>query len=382
MSCDMNATEVDKGINLFCIGDTFIRWQDTHLFPDRSFTQQYLGTTAENTERELAVPRNCVDLYKPSAVDLAGLLMKSGKPPTVLKTTRGERSALIQTTSGHTVALRVKLPARSRAAGGATSAPVALFLPKACDLAAWFRAFLIDVHTSDPDRVPQAPPQLSQPSDWYTPKERLLARRISHLECKIERLSHELFQLQNELAEETERADRGIRQGLWAYGEELTSAVQGMLEGLGFSVSNMDEKLGDGGPKREDLRLTIEGLGGWEAIVEVKGYPSGTKTNDARQIREHREQYFSDTNRLPDLTLWVANPYRRMEPSSRPAPDDNVESIAEAVGAVHVLVPDIYRQWALVAADIIPAEVVRQSLMNAEPGVWIPPASTPTESPT
>ncbi len=104
----------------------------------------------------------------------------------------------------------------------------------------------------------------------------------------------------------------------------------------------MDAELTEGEPKREDLRLALKDEPGWQAMVEVKGYSSGTKTNDNRQIREHRERYILEEGRLPDLTVWLANPYRRMDPSTRPAPDQNVKDAAVAVDAVHVLATDLY----------------------------------------
>ena len=55
----------------------------------------------------------------------------------------------------------------------------------------------------------------------------------------------------------------------------------------------MDAELKPNEPKREDLRLTLPNRPGWEGIVEVKGYTDGVKTNDARQIREHRERYIA-----------------------------------------------------------------------------------------
>ena len=238
---------------------------------------------------------------------------------------------------------------------------------------AWFRAFLCDVHESDPGRVPQAPPSLSQPWDWYTPEEKELANRISQIDSEIERLTKVGGQLQTELTAEGERAAKGIRRALWADGDELIAAVGKILADLGFAVRDMDAELTEGEPKREDLRLEHQSLRGWQAIVEVKGYTRGTKTNDARQIREHRDRYIEEEGRSPDLTVWLANSFRRMDPSSRPATDQNVKDAAEAIGAVHVLSTDLYRQWALVAAGSLDAETVVQSLVNADPGLWTPP---------
>ena len=140
----------------------------------------------------------------------------------------------------------------------------------------------------------------------------------------------------------------------------------------------MDAELKPGERKREDLQLKLQATPEWEGMVEVKGYPSGTRTNDARQIREHREHYIAEQGHTPGLTLWLSNPYRTMEPSSRPAPDQNVGDAAEAIGAVHVLTADLYRQWALVAAGSLDAKIVVESLVEASPGLWTPPVSPVT----
>ena len=368
------------------IGHTSLQWQDRYSTAQhwqdwhstaRGRTRHYVTTNTENTERELAVPPSCPDLYRPLAAELSIQLARATEPPAVMATSRKDRTALIETTSGRPVALRLVLPTRSSATEGEPSTPIALLLPGASNLMAWFRAFLFELHESDPVRVPQAPPRLSQPSDWYTPQERVVSDRISQIESEFERLSNERDQLQMKLAAEGERADRGIRRALWADGDDLLAAVREVLNDLGFAVRDMDAELRQDEPKREDLRLTLRDDPGWQAMVEVKGYTSGTRTNDARQIREHHDRYIEDEDRRPDLTIWLANPYRRMDPSSRPAPDQNVKDAAENTGAVHVLAPDLYRTWALVKAGGLDAETVIQSLVNANPGLWTPPAQDP-----
>ena len=109
-------------------------------------------------------------------------------------------------------------------------------------------------------------------------------------------------------------------------------------------------------------------------MVEVKGLSQRHKTNDNRQIREHRDRYFKEEGRIPDLTLWLATKSTD-GPSSRPATDPNVHDAAEAIGAVHALTTDLYRLWALVAAGSLDAEIVVQGLISADPGVWSPPVS-------
>ena len=365
---------VDINVNVLTMGPTLISWPDFYRDKNKQL-YHYADTYTENTERELTVPDSCPKQYKQLAAEMSRQLSRSEKPPTVFETSRKDCSALIETTSRHPVALRLVLPARSTSDDGASPRPVALLLPEVTNLAAWFRAFLFDVHESDPDRVPHAPPRLAQPSDWYTPQERDLTRRISQIDSNIERLTDERDQLQTELAAEGERADKGIRRILWADGDDLVAAAEKVLSGLGFKPRNIDLKRSEGEPKREDLRLTLPDRSGWEAIVEVKGYTSGTRTNDARQIREHRDHYIKENGRTPDLTVWLANPFRTLDPSSRPSPGQNVQESAANVGAVHVLAPDLYRQWTLTEAGSLDKETVVQSLAEAAPGLWIPPSA-------
>ncbi len=365
-------SRVDNSVNLMAIGRTLIYWADT--FPIGAGAQSTHFAIAEsgNRERELEVSPACPEIYRPLAVELSRQLGQASEPPDVISTTRRGGTALIETTSGHPVALRLNLPARSSAVGCDTSSPIALLLPEISNLAAWFRAFLFELHESDPVRFPHAPARLSQPSDWYTPQERVLADRISKRESEIERLSDERDQLQRELVDEGVRADRGPRRALWSDGDELTAAVSSLLAYLGFQVRDMDAGLEQGEPKREDLRLTLQDNLRWEAIVEVKGYSRGTRRNDSRQIREHRERYLREKGRAPDLTVWISNPFREIDPSSRPGPSQDISEAADIVGAVCVLASDLYRQWVLVKAGKLDAKTVVQSLKSAEPGLWTP----------
>ena len=372
VSSYLDAVDVDSGINFIVIKLTYVRWMDLEG-GDAGYYCLAIANT-DNTERELSVHSACPNLYKPLAAELSRQLNQAAEPTTTISTTLEDQTVLIETTSGRPVALRVILPTRSSTTDGETSRPVALLLPEASNLVAWFRTFLCDIHKSDPTRVPQQPPRLSQPSDWYTPPEKVLADRIAQNESESERLNNERDQLQAKLADEGERSDRGIRRALWADGDDLTAAIRELFANLGFAVRDMDAGLSQGEPKCEDLRLTLQDVPGWEAIVEVKGYTNGTRTTDSRQIREHRDRYIGEVGRPPNLTAWLCNPYRRSDPSSRPAPDQNVKVTAETIGAVHVLASDLYRQWALVGAGNREAETVIQSLMNAEPGLWTPPA--------
>ena len=326
--------------------------------------QCHVLATDRNTERELTVSDVYPALYETLAADLSKQLGSAEVPPPVAVPGGLEdfpQNALVSTTSGHAVALRFVVPYS-----------VVLVLPEVANLSAWFSAFLSDIHEIDPERVPHPPPRLSNPAYWHTPKERALAAEVAVIENKIERLDDERDRRKTELAAEEERTDKGIRRAVWADGDDLVEAVAEIFDAFGFTVQRMDAGLDQGEPKREDLRLTHADRAGWEAIVEVKGYTGGTKTNDARQIRDQRKRYRSDHQQEPDLTLWVANPHRRADPSSRPAPDGNVQHSAEITGIVHALSKDLYMQWLQVVSGSLEADQVSQSLAEAAPGLWAP----------
>ena len=330
-----------------------------------------------NTEREMRVPECCPPRYAHLAAELARQLGRAESPPEVFRPNnflKGSVSALVETTSGRQVAQRCVFPHQSPEG----SASLVLVLPKEASLSGWFRAFLADIHEFDPAKVPQTPPRLGNPADWYTPEERRLAKRIAEIEKEVDQLKAEGEQIVGDLVVASANADAGIRKCIWADGEDLVMAVGRILTDLGFDVGYMDAEQEEGKPKREDLRLALADRTGWEAIVEIKGYTRGTKTNDARQIREHRERYIGENGTPPDLTLWIANTHRTIEdPSSRPVPDRNVGEAAESIGAVHVLTTDLYRLWTLVVAGELQKAQAIQRLTNAVPGLWTHPATGP-----
>lgn len=366
--------QVDVSVNLLTIGPMSLTWSDASGYRPGGVPEWHTANVStDNTERELHVPDSCPDRYKPLAAELSRQLIRSAAPPSVVTTSRRQAASLIETTSGLPVALRLVLPNKPKDSGQELPGPIALILPEEANLAAWLPAMLSDIHESDPNRVPNAPPRLGQPSDWYTPEERGLADSIAKADTEMDHLQARRAELEVELSAAGQRADEGVRRILWLDGDELVAAAGEILSALGFTVRDMDAELEPREQKREDLRLTLSEEAGWEAIVEVKGYTNSTKTSDSRQVREQRERYIKEETRAPDLTLWLCNPYRETDPSSRPPPDQNVQEAAENVGAVHALTTDLYRQWALVAAGNLDAEAVVQSLKGAEPGLWTPP---------
>ena len=324
-----------------------------------------------NTEREMRVPEACPEGYGDLAEELVRRLGRAEDPPSTVASRNFPKervTALVETTSGRAVALRCIFTNNAESSEGGEA--IALALPREISLFAWFRAFLADIHELNPAQVPQAPPRLGNPSNWYTPEERVLAERIVEIADKVDQLKAEQKSIQVKLASVSEEANAGIRRCVWADGDDLVASIGDVLEKLGFIVRHMDTEQKQGEPKREDLRLTLANRPGWEAIAEVKGYTKGTRTNDARQIREHRDHYTIEKRSPPNLTLWIANTHRAMDPSSRPAPDSNVGDTATNIGAVHVLATDLYRLWTFVAADRLKKAQAVQLLISADPGLW------------
>ena len=332
-----------------------------------------------NTEREVAATTAATDLFGRLAAELAAQLQGSGHPPTVFHAAQFPQKSvepLVVTTSGRPVALLCT--SAYKPSSGQERHAVALALPQSAPLSAWLRAFLTIVHVADQHSVPQAPPKMSNPADWYTPTERTLAAQLTEIARQAERLEADRKRLEAELAAAGEQADAADRRCLWADGDELVAAVGRILEELGFVVRDMDAEKRIGEPKREDLRLTLPDHSRWEAIAEVKAYTNGSRTSDTRQIREQRDRYIKEQGRPPELTLWIANPYRSItDPSDRPAPDNNVAESAAIIEAVHVTTADLYRLWALVQAGSMGREEAVQHLINSSPGLWSLPAQNP-----
>ena len=230
-----------------------------------------LSTDTSKKEREMCVPSACPEQYGRLAAELVRQLGRDGLPPPVLETSwpLGPDDHVLVETTVAPVAMRFLRPHQPGQTGGENAESLVLALPGVTtNLSAWFRAFLCDVNEFDPDRVPQAPPRLGNPSQWYTPKEKKLARQIAEITNNIERFKTKREDLKAELVSEFERvSSTGIRRVLWTDGDDLVAAVKEILNSLGLAVRDMDTARQPGEPKHEDLRLTLDDRPEWEAIV-------------------------------------------------------------------------------------------------------------------
>ena len=338
-----------------------------------------IDTNGNNTERELSVSKGCPGSYEELAHDLVKRLRISGEPPETLSfwvPAGKEEEHLIETTSGHPVAVRCTRfhqPLRKEVLGKAQEGGqkphfVVLALPQVPNLSDWFRAFLTDIHQIDTARVPYAPPRLLRTRRLVHTRGRpSLAQQLTDARSQITRLEADIEQLKADLKSETKTADAGIRRVLWAHGDDLVEGVGELLTQCGFRVEYMDAQLERRDALCEDLRLTAADRPGWEAIAEVKAYVRGAQGGDTRQIREQRDNYAREKKgKFPDSTLWIANPYRLQDPSTRPAPAKQARDAAERIGATYLAVPDLYRLWLLVAKGRLSPSRARQQLIGGD----------------
>lgn len=334
-----------------------------------------------NTEHEMRVPDNGPELYQDLAGDLAKVLWREVEAPETISATNdweADPDHLIETTSGLPVALRYL---RTSEGQGKGLPVVTLALPQVENLAEWFRAFLQDVHDIDRQSVPTPPPRLSNPSDWYTPEQNRVARKIVQIENKIEQLEGRRRRFDVEMRAAAGRAETGILRALHNDGNELAEAVEELLSGIGFRVRNMDKEKSLEDSYREDLRLTVPGDDTWEAIVEVKGYSNDTRSSDARKVREYRDLYRDENGRFPDLTLWVTNPHRRRDPSSRPSPNPALDEVTRVAETVLIQTVDLFPIWRDVVEGRVESQDAIGLIQSAQPGTWTRPADGEEQNP-
>ena len=377
VAAGLNLEYINPGVHLMTIGEVSLGFSDQERYRTDSPFQEHVRMDRQNREREVTVEIACPGMYHGLAVKLADQLGEATKPPTTVTVTNaGEllRQPIVETSGNRPVALRLEWA--DRVWGAPSESPnidvVALHLPSQANLSSWFRAFLIDINELDPQRVPHPPSRLRDRSFWHTPSEDELTRAISEIARKRADLENERQRLDQELAREGERADATVRRTIWEDGDELVDAVGEMLQEIGFVVKKMDEAKQPHEAKHEDLRLRLAERTDWEAIVEVKGYTKGIRTKDAQQVRIHKERYIAATGQEPDLTIWLVNPWREMDPQDRRSPDRNVDETAKIVGAVCILTIDLYRLWKSVKAGDSTQNVGAELLVEAEAGLWRP----------
>lgn len=215
------------------------------------------------------------------------------------------------------------------------------FLPSDVpDLFPWVVAALKEWHGRFPDRFP-AVPDWAAAVEWMTNTERtLLARREdneSWIRERIAEYKEREASIAADLDVTRQRANQYERALLTADGDDLVDAVGCALAELGFHVVDMDQYWPDG-QRKEDLRLLDGDAPGWVGLAEVKGFTSGIKEIGFTALVRWGQFYVQETGQLPSASWYVANGFRRDDPSTRPEPyvgrDDALDVVEEASGLV------------------------------------------------
>lgn len=233
----------------------------------------------------------------------------------------------------------------------------------------WLRCFLTFLSTEDPEAVPHPPPLLSQPEDWYTAEEHRIQQDLVDLRAECDQLAEQIKTKEADLVAANAEADSTDRLCLFENGEPLVAAVIDLLQGLGFEVEDMDLKRAGGEAKREDLRLTVDGDPSWEAIVEIKGFKKGARTNELSQLNRHAMAYAAEAGKPPYGRFWIVNQFRHEDPSERPDLSQEVRTQSVAIDVVAFETRFLYRLAQQVEQGQLTPAQARDQLRQAEPGL-------------
>lgn len=240
------------------------------------------------------------------------------------------------------------------------------------DHRAWLVWFLRHLNKIDPDTFPGDPDWTRAPA-WSTAGTLTVHDEFQKLHDERSKLLAEMEVKERAAAsklEDARAADKiGYQRLLTADGDELESAVQDVLTELGFTVQNMDGHHDQvTKAKLEDLRVGDPEDPEWIALVEIKGYTKGAKTNDVTQILGRpMRAYILEAGKEPSTVWHIVNPERTVDPSTRKdaIPNDlDLEGLSDAGGALIET-----RQLFLALRDVqrgkLDAPSVKLSLKNA-----------------
>lgn len=217
-----------------------------------------------------------------------------------------------------------------------------------------------------PKRIP-APPAWADSAEWHTPDEARIAGERARLKAALVEAFEEFKSADGALAhafdEAKKSAEDGPRRVLQTQSGDLVTAVQALLNDLGFAVQDMD-LVHPEGDRREDLRIGDEG--DYEAIAEVRGYGRGAQSNDLLRLGRFAGLYQQETGKRPSAQWYIVNEFLKDDPGTRPSrplaskPDD-VREFGENPGIVISTVA-LYRLWQRVAVGSMSKEEARQQL--------------------
>ncbi|MEU4448001.1 hypothetical protein AB0K14_18190 [Actinosynnema sp. NPDC050801] len=238
------------------------------------------------------------------------------------------------------------------------------------NLSRWIRVALSEWHNLAPDRFP-ALPDWSSRAEWSTRKERELRQQLLTLEqvrhAALRKFEEEEDKLKLDLQVAKAAADEYERSLLLDQDEPLKRSVAQAFSELGFNVHDSDSTAAKD-DHLEDLQIQDPSCTGWVALVEVKGYGKGAKTEALTQFVRFVGRFTHANGRTPDALWYVVNQFKGKDPSVRqPALHGKNEDVA-AFASAGGLVVDTVELFGLLSAvrdGLISHERAREVLRNS-----------------
>lgn len=208
------------------------------------------------------------------------------------------------------------------------------------NLEPWLRVALAEWHQLNSDRFPGVP-DWSHEAQWMSAEEAVLVGRIRSIEGERQAVLLELERRErgdrDKLARVRTSADAYERALITMQGDGLKDAVVRAFSDLGFQVIDQDENQ-PSDQHLEDLRLSDPDDPDWVALVEVKGYKRGAKTEAMTQFLRFQRRYMLEARRPPDALWYVVNQFLGRDPASRQpvlhGQDEDVSVFAESGGLI------------------------------------------------
>lgn len=219
------------------------------------------------------------------------------------------------------------------------------------DLLPWVRAALAEWHALAPDRFPGVP-EWSETEMWQTSTERSLHAELAELGAErtaaLAQFTDREKALREKLRSAKDAADLYERALLTTQSNELAVAVAAALRELGFTVVNADNEAAPD-DHLEDLRVHDPDVPGWTALVEVKGYTKGAKTEALTQFIRFNVRYMQREGRAPDACWYIVNQFLARDPATRQRVLHGKDEDVSAFASSHGLVIDTVTLFGLLA---------------------------------
>ncbi|CCH34779.1 hypothetical protein ABZ816_29530 [Actinosynnema sp. NPDC047251] len=238
------------------------------------------------------------------------------------------------------------------------------------DLSQWFSAALTEWQKLAPERFPALPDWTTR-QEWSTAAERYLRKQVDDLKLRrasiLRQLEAEEGQLKKSLLAAKEAADAYERALLTEQDDPLKRAVAKALSDLGFAVTDSDATAASD-DHLEDLQVRDSRDPNWIALVEVKGYGRGAKTEALTQFIRFTTRFMHAQKRTPDALWYIVNQFRGKDPSARQQALHGKAVDVAAFGSGGGLVIDTVELFRLVISvqeGVISRDQAREALRKA-----------------